>query len=110
MATPSKAYAVVDTVFQVKAMLYHTGILTEPGAEPSKLDLESDIRGLREPVREGGGERSGFQRHSTQLDRHSPDMPHKTGIPDDGADRVTAEPLIANLGSCRNGGHHGTPV
>jgi hypothetical protein len=39
------------TVFQLKAMLYHAGILTERGAEPSNLHPDSDIWALREPVR-----------------------------------------------------------
>lgn len=38
------------TVFQLKAMLYHTGILTERGAEPSNLDPTDDVWALREPV------------------------------------------------------------
>ena len=38
------------TVFQLKAMLYHAGILTDRGAEPSNLDPETDIWKLREPV------------------------------------------------------------
>nr|WP_233745214.1 hypothetical protein [Halobacterium bonnevillei] len=38
------------TVFQLKAMLYHVGILTERGAEPSNLDPGADIWALRDPV------------------------------------------------------------
>ncbi|WP_222916756.1 hypothetical protein [Natrinema sp. SYSU A 869] len=38
------------TVFQLKAMLYHTGILTERGAEPSRLEPLEDVWALREPV------------------------------------------------------------
>ena len=38
------------TVFQLKAMLYHTGILTERGREPTRLDPETDVWALREPV------------------------------------------------------------
>jgi hypothetical protein len=36
------------TVFQLKAMLYHAGILTERGAEPSNLDPTADVWALRE--------------------------------------------------------------
>ena len=38
------------TVFQLKAMLYHAGILTERGAEPSNLDPGEDVWQLREPL------------------------------------------------------------
>jgi len=38
------------TVFQLKAMLYHGGFLTERGAEPNRLDPESDIWRLCEPL------------------------------------------------------------
>jgi hypothetical protein len=38
------------TVFQLKAMLYHAGILTSRGAEPSNLVPEDDVWALREPV------------------------------------------------------------
>jgi hypothetical protein len=38
------------TVFQLKAMLYHVGLLTERGAEPNRLEPESDVWALREPV------------------------------------------------------------
>ncbi|WP_225334721.1 hypothetical protein [Halomicrobium urmianum] len=38
------------TVFQLKAMLYHAGILTERGAEPTNLDPGSDVWALCEPV------------------------------------------------------------
>jgi len=39
------------TVFQLKAMLFHAGVLTERGAEPNKLDPEADVWRLRESVR-----------------------------------------------------------
>ena len=38
------------TVFQLKAMLYHAGILTERGREPNRLDPESDIWKLEQHV------------------------------------------------------------
>lgn len=38
------------TVFQLKAMLYHAGILTERGAEPVNLNPESDVWELRESL------------------------------------------------------------
>lgn len=38
------------TVFQLKAMLYHSGILTERGAEPHRLDPTTDVWRLREPL------------------------------------------------------------
>lgn len=38
------------TVFQLKAMLYHSGILTERGAEPHRLDPTADTWKLREPL------------------------------------------------------------
>lgn len=38
------------TVFQLKAMLYHAGLLTERGAEPSNLDPVEDRWALRTPV------------------------------------------------------------
>ncbi|MHB9288769.1 hypothetical protein ACKVMT_17200 [Halobacteriales archaeon Cl-PHB] len=38
------------TVFQLKAMLYHAGILTERGAEPHRLDPTEDVWALREPL------------------------------------------------------------
>lgn len=38
------------TVFQLKAMLYHAGILTERGAEPSNLNPETDVWQLCEPL------------------------------------------------------------
>ncbi|QGA82062.1 hypothetical protein [Halomicrobium sp. LC1Hm] len=38
------------TVFQLKAMLYHAGLLTDRGAEPSKLDPERDTWALCHPV------------------------------------------------------------
>lgn len=36
------------TVFQLKAMLFHAGVLTERGTEPSNLDPERDVWKLRE--------------------------------------------------------------
>jgi hypothetical protein len=39
------------TVFQLKAMLFHAGVLTERGAEPNKLAPEGDVWRLRESVR-----------------------------------------------------------
>jgi len=38
------------TVFQLKAMLYHAGILTERGREPHRLEPTEDVWALREPV------------------------------------------------------------
>ncbi|RQH00830.1 hypothetical protein [Natrarchaeobius oligotrophus] len=38
------------TVFQLKTMLYHTGILTERGREPHRLEPLEDAWALREPV------------------------------------------------------------
>ncbi|MFB6114577.1 MAG: hypothetical protein ABEJ58_10810 [Halodesulfurarchaeum sp.] len=38
------------TVFQLKAMLFHAGLVTERGAEPSNLDPDSDVWSLRVPV------------------------------------------------------------
>jgi hypothetical protein len=38
------------TVFQLKAMLFHAGILEERGAEPSRLDPTEDDWGLRTVV------------------------------------------------------------
>jgi hypothetical protein len=38
------------TVFQFKALLFHVGLLTERGREPSRLDPESDVWQLRNPV------------------------------------------------------------
>jgi len=38
------------TVFQLKAMLYHAGVLTERGAEPHRLDPGSDVWRLRVPL------------------------------------------------------------
>jgi len=38
------------TVFQLKAVLYHSGILTERGAEPHRLDPTADVWALREPL------------------------------------------------------------
>ena len=58
-----RASALVDgetyhspTVFQLKAMLYHAGILAERGTEPSNLDPTSDVWNLREPL----GRRAGL--------------------------------------------------
>ncbi|MEF8883914.1 MAG: hypothetical protein V5A44_02165 [Haloarculaceae archaeon] len=41
------------TVFQLKAMLYHCGILTERGAEPHRLDPLTDVWTLCEPLEPG---------------------------------------------------------
>ena len=41
------------TVFQLKTMLYHAGILTENGTEPATLDPERDEWALRESVSDG---------------------------------------------------------
>ncbi|WP_408956895.1 hypothetical protein [Natrinema sp. 74] len=38
------------TVFQLKAMLYHTGLLTDRGSEPHRLEPLEDVWALREPV------------------------------------------------------------
>ncbi|WP_247731079.1 hypothetical protein [Halovivax limisalsi] len=38
------------TVFQLKAMLYHAGIVTDRGKEPNKLDPTADVWALRERV------------------------------------------------------------
>jgi len=38
------------TTFQLKAMLYHAGIVTERGAEPNRLDPTADRWALREPI------------------------------------------------------------
>lgn len=38
------------TVFQLKAMLFHAGILTERGAEPTNLDPTRDVWALRESI------------------------------------------------------------
>ncbi|MDZ7849422.1 MAG: hypothetical protein U5K70_00930 [Halodesulfurarchaeum sp.] len=38
------------TTFQLKAMLYHAGILTERGAEPHRLNPTEDVWQLRTPV------------------------------------------------------------
>ncbi|WP_338727024.1 hypothetical protein [Haladaptatus sp. DJG-WS-42] len=38
------------TVFQLKAMLYHVGLLAERGKEPHRLDPETDSWALRTPV------------------------------------------------------------
>lgn len=39
-----------STTFQLKAMMYHAGLLTETGAEPSRIDPTEDIWRLRENV------------------------------------------------------------
>jgi hypothetical protein len=36
--------------FQLKAMLYHAGILTERGAEPHRVDPTTDVWALRQPL------------------------------------------------------------
>jgi hypothetical protein len=41
------------TVFQLKAMLFHAGILTDRGAEPSNLEPTDDDWSLREPLSAG---------------------------------------------------------
>jgi hypothetical protein len=41
------------TVFQPKAMLYHAGLLTERGAEPSSLDPAEDAWARCEPAEPG---------------------------------------------------------
>lgn len=41
------------TVFQLKAMLFHAGILTERGSEPSNLDPQTDEWALCEPLSRG---------------------------------------------------------
>ncbi|MFB6236664.1 MAG: hypothetical protein ABEH81_12890 [Halopenitus sp.] len=38
------------TVFQLKAILYHAGFLTERGAEPHRIDPTADVWALREPL------------------------------------------------------------
>jgi hypothetical protein len=38
------------TVFQLKAVLYHAGVLEERGAEPSRLDPVADSWRLRRPL------------------------------------------------------------
>ena len=38
------------TVFQLKAMLFHAGVLSDRGSEPSNLDPETDVWALREPI------------------------------------------------------------
>lgn len=38
------------TVFQLKAMCYHAGILAERGTEPHRLDPTADVWALREPL------------------------------------------------------------
>lgn len=38
------------TVFQLKAMLYHVGILTNRGAEPTRLTPNEDVWQLRHPI------------------------------------------------------------
>jgi len=39
-----------STTFQLKAMMYHAGILTETGAEPSRIDPTEDVWRLLEEV------------------------------------------------------------
>lgn len=39
------------TVFQLKAMFYHSGILTERGAEPHRLDPSRDVWRLENPLK-----------------------------------------------------------
>ena len=41
------------TVFQLKAMLYHAGVLTERGAEPHRLDPAADVWALAQPLDRG---------------------------------------------------------
>lgn len=43
------------TVHQLKAMLYHVGLLTERGAEPHRLDPTDDVWRLRHPVADAPG-------------------------------------------------------
>lgn len=38
------------TIFQLKAMLYHAGILTERGSEPANINPATDVWKLREPL------------------------------------------------------------
>ncbi len=38
------------TVFQLKALLFHAGVLAERGAEPHRLEPETDSWALREPL------------------------------------------------------------
>jgi len=38
------------TVFQLKTMLFHAGLLTTRGTEPSRLEPTADVWALREPV------------------------------------------------------------
>ncbi len=38
------------TVFQLKAMLYHVGVLADRGAEPNRLDPRTDSWALRHPL------------------------------------------------------------
>ncbi|WP_435320278.1 hypothetical protein [Haloarchaeobius sp. TZWSO28] len=38
------------TTFQLKAMLYHAGIVTERGTEPGSLDPETDVWALVNPI------------------------------------------------------------
>jgi hypothetical protein len=39
-----------STTFQLKSMMYHAGLLTETGAEPSRIDPMEDVWQLRENV------------------------------------------------------------
>ena len=41
------------TVFQLKALLYHAGVLTERGAEPHRLDPTTDVWALAQPLDRG---------------------------------------------------------
>jgi hypothetical protein len=38
------------TVFQLEAMLYHAGVLSDYGSEPSNLDPETDVWALRDSI------------------------------------------------------------
>jgi hypothetical protein len=38
------------TVFQLKTILYHAGLLTDRGREPHRLDPNEDTWRLREPL------------------------------------------------------------
>ena len=39
-----------STTFQLKAMMFHVGILTDKGREPSKIDPTEDVWRLSETV------------------------------------------------------------
>lgn len=47
------------TTFQLKAMLYHAGILAKRGAEPNRLDPTTDSWRLRTPILSGNPTRRG---------------------------------------------------